>query len=306
MIELQDLAIFVKTVELENLTRTAEALGLPKSTVSRRLTRLEAHLGVQLLRRSTHSVTVTEQGGVFFEHSLRCLGVLRDGERAVQTRHLKPQGLIRVAVPAALDRALFGPLVAGFLANHPDVRIVSVLTNEKIDVLRDGYDLAIVSGALPQAESSLTATKVGSTQHGLFASPAYVEARGMPQTHVDLPRYDLLATGALDGRGQWRLEGRHDAVQVDFRPRLTCNDLMLLREAVLSGFGIAALPAFVAKHDLATGRLVEVLPDRRFPDEGFYAVFPRHQVMPVRLRAFIDHLVERLRPALTWDPSPRP
>lgn len=301
MVETGDLLVFTRVVELESLTRAATAMGVPKSTISRRLTRLEEKLGVRLLRRTTHGIVTTEQGGLFFEYASRCLGVLRDGTNAVQVGTTRPKGLLRISVPHELDRNLLAPMLSAYLEIYPDVRLVTVLSNETIDHFRDGFDLAIVADTLPLAEASLMTTKLGMTDYGLYAAPEYLERHGTPQSHVDLPRFDLLAWGTIDVKGQWRLTRGDDEVTVEFRPRLVCNDLMLLRQSVLSGLGIAPLPAYICKHELAEGRIIEVLPGWRPPGRSFYAVFPQQQAMPVRVRSFIDFLVERLRPTLSWD-----
>src|SRR4051812_7686099 len=151
VIETGDLLVFTKVVELESLTRAAQTLGLPKSTISRRLTRLEEKLGAQLLRRTTHGIATTEQGLVFYEYSARCLGVLRDGTNAVQVQHSHPKGLLRISVPHELDLGLLAPLLTEYLETYPDVRLVTVLSNETIDHFRDGFDLAIVADTLPLA-----------------------------------------------------------------------------------------------------------------------------------------------------------
>jgi DNA-binding transcriptional LysR family regulator len=301
MLQLNDLIAFSKIVELENLTKAGRLLGVPKSTISRRMTRLEEHLGAQLVRRSTHNITLTEQGALFYEYCQRCIGLLRDGERAIQNQHRNPQGLLRIVVPHELDRSVLGPLMTDYLEAYPDVRLVSVVANEQVELLRDGFDVAIVVGALPMAESSFIATKLGDAEYGIYAAPGYVERKGMPQSHIDLPRFDLMAWGEVDFRATWRLHNREDEVAVEFKPRLVCNDLMLLRQAVISGLGIAALPAFICKHDLAEGRILEVLPDWRTASTRFSAVFPNHQTVPSHVRALIDFLVERLRPTFSWD-----
>lgn len=301
MIETADLLVFTRVVELESLTRAASAMGVPKSTISRRLTRLEEKLGVRLLRRTTHGIVTTEQGVLFFDYATRCLGVLRDGTNAVQAGSKRLKGLLRISVPHELDRNLLAPMLSAYLETYPDMRLVTVLSNETIDHFRDGFDLAIVADTLPLAEASLMTTKLGTTDYGLYAAPEYLERHGSPQSHVDLPRFDLLAWGTIDLKGQWRLSRADDEVIVEFRPRLVCNDLMLLRQSVVSGLGIAPLPAYICKHELAQGRMVEVLPGWRPPGRSFYAVFPQQQAMPVRVRTFIDFLVERLRPTLSWE-----
>jgi LysR family transcriptional regulator, regulator for bpeEF and oprC len=139
----------------------------------------------------------------------------------------------------------------------------------------------------------------------VFGSPGYFERKGSPQNHVELPRFDLLASGTTDRRHKWTLhktiDGADQEVTVEFAPKLVCNDLILLRHAALSELGIASLPAFLCKHDLAEGRLVEVLPGWQTPDLSFFAVFADPKGVPVRVRSLIDYLVETLRPTLSWE-----
>ncbi|GAO80176.1 LysR substrate-binding domain-containing protein [Sphingopyxis sp. C-1] len=299
MLDLGDLQVFSKIVETESLTKAGQALGLPKSTVSRRISRLEENLGVQLLHRSTRSVTVTEDGAMFFEYCLRSLGVLRDGERALQNRQNVPRGVVKIAIPYVLGQSLIGPLLASFLDLYPDVRLVSVMTDDAVGLLRAGFDVALAVG--PFADSELVAVKLGVTECGLFGAPGYFERKGMPQNHVELPRFDLLATGTVDRRQRWPLHTETEQVTVEFSPRLVCNDLNLLRHAVRSELGIATLPAFLCKSDLAEGKLVEVLPGWQAPDMSFYALFADPKGVPVRVRSLIDYLTEKLRPTLSWE-----
>lgn len=299
MLDMGDLLVFTKVVETESLTKAGQLLGLPKSTVSRRLSRLEDHLGAQLLYRSTRSVTVTQDGALFFQYCLRSMGVLRDGERALQSHHSHPQGVVRIAIPYVLGQTLVAPLLADFLTVYPDVRLVSVLSDDVIHLLRSGFDLALAVG--PLADSDLVAVKLGTTECGAFGSPGYFERKGMPQNHVELPRFDLLAAGTTDRRHKWRLHNGKEEVTVEYLPKLVCNDLILLRHAVLSELGIASLPAFLCKSDLAEGRLIEVLPGWQTADMSFYALFSDPKTVPVRVRSLIDYLVEHLRPILSWD-----
>lgn len=299
MLDLGDLMVFTKVVETENLTRAGQLLGLPKSTVSRRLTRLEEHLGVQLLHRSTRAVTTTQEGQLFFEYCLRSMGVLRDGERALLNGRSTPHGVVRIAIPYVLGQSLIGPLLAEFLQQYPDVRLVSVLTDDAVGLLREGFDVALAVG--PFADSGLIAVKLGSTGCGAFGAPGYFERKGMPQNHAELPRFDLLATGSVDRRHRWTLHSADSEVSVEFTPRLLCNDLLLLRQAALSELGIANLPAFLCKRDLANGGLVEVLPGWQAADMHFFALFADPKGVPVRVRTLIDYLVEHLRPTLSWD-----
>ena len=299
MLDLGDLMVFAKVVETESLTRAGLQLGLPKSTVSRRVSRLEENLGVQLLNRSTRAVTATQDGALFFEYCLRSIGVLRDGERALQSRHSEPKGVVRIAIPYVLGGTLVAPLLARFLEDFPEVRLVSVLSDDAIALLRSGFDVALAVG--PLADSELVAVKLGHTECGLFGAPGYFERKGMPQNHVELPRFDLLACGAHDRRHRWILHDGGQEVAVDFAARLICNDLNLLRDATVAELGVATLPAFLCKHDLAEGRLIEVLPGWQTADMNFFAVFADPKGVPLRVRSLIDFMVEQLRPALSWD-----
>lgn len=299
MLDLGDLAVFAKVVETESFTQAGRLLGLPKSTVSRRIVRLERHLGAQLVNRSTRSVKVTENGALFFDYCLRSLGVLQDGERALQSLQKDPQGVIRIVTPPVLSQSLLGPLFAEFLLSYPDVHMINTVSDEGLAALRDACDLAITVG--PLADSGLIATKLGETECGVFAAPSYVERMGAPQGYVELTRFDLLAHGLADRRQKWSLSRGRDEVAIEFSPRFVSNDLHLLRQATIAGLGIARLPAFLCKHDLAEGRLVEILPDWRTPGLVFSAVFTDPRTVPARVRTLIDFLVERMRPRLSWD-----
>lgn len=299
MLDMGDLLVFTKVVETESLTKAGQVLGLPKSTISRRLTRLEDHLGVQLLFRSTRAVTVTQDGALFFQYCLRSMGVLRDGERALQSQQSHPQGVVRIAIPYLLGQTVLGPMLADFLNEYPDVRLVSVSSDSPVDLLRSGFDVAIAVG--PLTDSDLVAVKLGTTECGAFGAPLYFERKGKPQNHVELPRFDLLASGSVDRRCKWRLHDGTQEVTVEFLPKLVCNDLLQLRHAVLAQLGIASLPAFLCKTDLAQGRLVEVLPGWHTSDLSFYALFSDPKTVPVRVRSLIDYLVEHLRPVLSWE-----
>lgn len=299
MLDFGDLLVFTRVVEVQSLTRAGQLLGMPKSTVSRRISRLEAHLGAQLLIRNSRAVTVTPDGALFFEYCLRSLGVLRDGERALQSQQRQPQGIVKLAMPHALGQTLLAPMLGEFLELYPDLRVITSLAEDATRLLREGFDLAICPG--PLADSGLFAVRLGSSECGAFGAPAYFERKGMPQTHAELTRFDLLALGEVERSQRWVLnDGRHE-VAVSFTPRLICNDLLLLREAVLSGLGIANLPAFLCKQDLAEGRMIEILPGWRTEDVTFYAVFTDPKALPARVRALIDFMVERLRRRLSWE-----
>lgn len=299
MLNLEDLTAFMRVVETQSFTKAGEQLNLPKSTISRRVARLEQELGALLLQRSTRAVTVTEDGALFFEYCLRSVGLLRDGQRALRSQQRYPQGIIRIAIPHALSQSLLGSLFADFVAQYPDIRLLTVVSDDSIAMLRSGFDMAIAIGPLP--DSGLIATGLGSAECPLFCAHALAERMGLPQSHVELTRFDLLAIGSLDRPNRWLLQKGEERAAVEFSARFASNDLPMLRHATLAGLGIASLPAFLCKDDLAQGRLIEVLPGWHTANLEFQAVFSDPKGASVRVRKMIDFLVENLRGPLSWD-----
>lgn len=299
MLNLEDLTAFMKVVETESFTRAGEQLNLPKSTISRRVARLEQELGTLLLQRSTRAVTVTEDGALFFEYCLRSVGLLRDGERALRSQQRHPSGIIRIAIPQALSETLLGSLFADYVKDYPDIRLLTVVSDDSIAMLRSGFDMAIATGPLP--DSGLISTGLGSAECPLFCAHSLAERAGLPQSHVELTRFDLLAIGTLERRNRWLLQKGEESAVVEFGARFASNDLPMLRQATLAGLGIASLPAFLCKGDLARGDLIEVLPGWHTPSLQFHAVFDDSTGASKRVRSMIDFLVENMRGPLSWD-----
>lgn len=293
VLDLGDLLVFSKIVETGNLSRAGRLLGVPKSTVSRRLARLEDRLGVALFQRNSRAVTVTDDGALFFEYCKRSIGILHDGERVLQSRQDNLEGVLRMAMPRDLGPTVLAPLLAEFLASCPGLRLIAEIRDDPVTCLAQGFDLAVAPG--PLADSGLIATRLGTSAAGLYGAPIYFERKGMPQSRLDLDRFDLLAATSV---GRWPLRGKEGEIAFEFRPRLVCPDLMMLRAMAVAGLGIAALPAFLCHEAVGAGTLRPVLPGWTLPPRSWFAVFPDRQTLPSRLRMLIDFLVEMLRPAL--------
>lgn len=293
MLDLGDLLVFSKIVETGNLSRAGRLLGVPKSTISRRLARLENRLGVALFQRSTRAVTVTDDGALFFEYCKRSIGILHDGERALQDRQDNLEGIVRIAIPRDLGPTLLAPLLVDFLTACPGLRLIAEICDDPIASLARGYDLAIAPG--PLADSGLIATRLGTSAASLYGAATYFERKGMPQSRLDLDRYDLLAATAV---GRWPLRGQEGEIAFGFRPRLVCPDLLMLRAMAVAGLGIAGLPTFLCRESVDAGTLQPVLPGWTLPPRSWFAVFSDRQALPSRLRMLIDFLVETVRPAL--------
>ncbi len=292
MIDLNDMAIFAKLVDQGGFSAAGRALGLPKSRISRRLARLEDRLGVRLLERTTRTMRVTEVGEVFYR---RCKRVQEEAEYAgISVSRLleAPRGRLRVGASVLTGQNLLSPFLAEFMTRHPEVQLEVVLSNRRIDILEEGFDLLVRVGRLE--DSSLIAKRLGESRLFLYASPAYLERRGTPADPDGLVNHDCLAMNDTQSPTQWRLIGRKETRTVTIRPRAAINDFPSLRQVVLDGGGIAVLPAYLCAETERLGRLVRVLPDWSPPPVEFHALYPSHRGATPKVRVFLDFLGEKI------------
>lgn len=285
--------IFVSVVETGTLTGAAERLGLGKSVVSRRLTELEADLGVSLIQRTTRRLNLTESGRAYYA---RCVAILADVEEAeaeVSLAHGALRGSLKVALPQAFGLLHLAPLLLAFMKQHPDVRLELDFNDRQIDLMQDGFDLAIRIATLE--DSSLIARRLAPIPHQLAASPGYLAQNGSPGTAAELVRHDGLAYSNVRDPGLWSYrapDGQPGQVRVPVRLAASSGEFLL--QAAIAGEGLVLLPAFYMHAALRSGELVEVLADHRWPEPAAYAVYPPTRHLSNRARTFIDFLVEHL------------
>lgn len=284
---LPDLDVLVAVVEGGSLTAAAERLGVPRPTLSRRLSRLEAELGTRLVQRSTRSLSLTEAGQELYRHARPIVDAIETATTSVRARDAVPRGLLRLSMPPGGD-ALFGQMLAAFLAEHPQVRLEVHSTTRHVDLVAEGFDLAIRAGQT--LHPSLVARKLADTHLLPVASPAYLARRGRPAEPADLAEHDCLV-GFERGETPQRRWPLRDGGAVPVRGRLACNDLQVLVQACRADMGIALLPDTFVADDLATGRLERVLADEVGIRGQLALVFPERRLMLPRVRAFIDHVV---------------
>lgn len=293
MFDLNDVRLFTKAVEFGSLSSAAKTLGVPKSTASRSLARLEDQLGAALLQRSPRRLSLTEAGRQFYSDAIRILGEVDEAVDAVSRLRAGPRGLLRVSTTVTVGQALLAPLLPAFLERYPEMRIAIELTTRPVDLIGDQVDLVIQVG--PLEDSALRARRLGHTDVWLCASPSYLARHGRPEKVADLARHDVLDWPWPDAPHEWTLLGAGGEESVRVTPRLTANDGSVLRHAVLAGTGIAWLAPFLCMEDVRAGRLVRLLPDWRRDPFEIHAVFPAQREISPKLRAFVDFLVERLR-----------
>ncbi len=287
--DLNDLMIFTQVVDLGSFTAAADALAVPKSTVSRRVSRLESEFGVRLLQRTTRKLSLTDAGQSLYDRGVRIRSDFEAAQQLVAELHEEPRGRLRVTAP--VEFPAFPRLVTDFLTRWPKVQMDLDLTNRRVDVVKQGFDLAVRAGEL--ADSSLIANKLGDRRRILVASPTYLADRGAPQTIDDLQTHDCIVFGPWWSGASWALTGPNGIVKVPITGRLAVNHLDAVRHAALEGYGIALLPTDWVDGDLAAERLGTVLPEASPPKTAIWAVYPSRKHVPPAVRVFVDFLKER-------------
>ncbi|QAT86511.1 LysR family transcriptional regulator [Corallococcus coralloides] len=286
--DLNELLVFARVVQAGSFTAAAKALRMPKSTVSRKVSELEERVGAQLLQRTTRTLHLTEVGRAYYAHCERIVAEAEAAELAVTRLQAGPHGLLRVTTPLSVN--FLAPLVARFMEQYPEVQLELLCTDRAVDLMEEGFDLAVRAGKLP--DSSLMARRLGDIERVVVASPEYLEARGAPRVPSDLAKHDCLFFGkALEGN-VWTLHAPGRAVEVKVAGRLAVNEPDMLHAVALAGSGIALLPGLNCMEDVGNGRLQRVLPDWSSTGAPVHAVYPptRHHVPKVM--AFVDFLRE--------------
>ncbi len=286
--------LFVRVVEAGGFTAAARELGVPKSTVSRQIARLEDRLGVRLLERTTRALRTTEVGQAFYERCGRIVGDLAEAEAAVTQAQVVPQGTLRVSAPLTFGYLFLGDLVAAFMVAYPDVQVEVHLSDRKVDLIEEGYDLAIRAGTL--SDSSMIARRLGSAESVLCASPAYLEAHGTPATPDDLKHHACLLY-EYQSPSSWRVGD----VTVPVSGRLVSNNGDILRAAAVAGLGIVNAPRFIVARELVEGRLVSILQEHLRQNAGIWAIYPHNRHLSAKVRAFVDFAVDYFGEVAPWE-----
>jgi len=295
MNDLNDLYYFVQVVDHGGFAPASRALDIPKSKLSRRIGQLEERLGVRLLNRSSRHFSVTEIGREYYERCVAMLVEAEAAEQVIEQVRAEPRGIVRMSCPVALLNFQFGALLARFMAAHPLVELHLEGTSRRVDLIAEGFDLAIRVRVPPLEPTDLVMRKLDESTQCLVAAPALAPGRlGSPADLHGLPSLDL---GPARRDHQWRLEAAADGrtAAITHHPRLVTDDMVALREAALAGVGVVQLPTMMIREDLEAGRLVPVLPDWRPPAGIIHAVFPSRRGLLPSVRALLDFLTAQCR-----------
>jgi DNA-binding transcriptional LysR family regulator len=291
-VEPNDLALFARVVESGSFSQAAQRANLPKSTVSRRIALLETRLGERLLQRTTRKLMLTEFGASLLEHARKVVEEVEAAGALVQHRQLAPSGRLRISMPGDFANLGMTDMLASFVERYPAISLELDLSPRRVDLVGENFDIAIRMGDLPD-DSSLHARRVALEEMALYASPAYIERRGMPQHPDDLLQHELLCLGSRSGGAQvWQLTKGKTVWQRDLPSRLIANSPDLLARMACAGTGIAASSALFAEGPMETGELVRVLPEWSLPEVTGWAVFPGRRLMPAKTRVFLDMMEE--------------
>ncbi len=286
-------AMFVQIATAGGVTAAATALKLPKSSVSRGLTQLEADLGAELVVRGSRSFRLTDAGDAFFQAAAKGLATLSDARDEIRRGREEPRGLVRVAAPASAVTAFVGPVVAQFIARHPQVNVELSVTGRQVDPVRDGFDLVIAFGKLK--DSSAKVRSIGGMETGVFATPDYLREHGTPTRPFELARHACILRSTSGTKDRWRLSGPGGTVVVPVEGRIRVDDLVGAFAAAAAGAGLALLPVHLPSgYD---GTLVRVLPDHAVRGESLHLLYAGQRHVPLGVKLLCDAIMDHAQHA---------
>lgn len=306
MQDLNDLYYFCQVVDQGGFSAAARALDIPKSRLSRRISQLEERLGVRLLQRTTRRLRLTTAGERYLHYCREMTASAHAAEEAILQLQSQPAGPVVISCPISIAQQLLAPLLPEFMALWPKVTVRMLATNRRVDLIREGVDLALRVRTRLDTEAEFVVRQLGMASGMLVASPAYLQSHGVPESPEALPQHLTLSFNDPQTEVVWALhhlngEERHITVN----PRLSCNDFIVLAEAAERGCGIALLPSAVVQEGLQRGTLVPVLPEWRLPEGIVHCIYPSRRGMIPAVRALLDFLFERL-PSSYERPGSRP
>ena len=295
MQDLNDLVYFAEVVDRGSFAAAGRALGLPKSRLSRRVAELEARLGVRLLQRTTRKLSLTAVGEQYHRHCVAMREDAQAAQDAVAQAQTEPRGTIRVACPVTLAQTTLGPILPQFLARYPQVRIDMRVSNRVVDLVEEGFDVALRVRPTLDDSGSLVVKNFGLTRTLLVASPAQLARQGRPSTWAELQTLDTVSMSTVGEAATWQLLGPDGTAHAfQHQPRYVADDLLTLKFAVLAGVGMCALPDYMCADELRDGRLVQVMPGWAPRPGIFHAVFPSRRGLLPAVRRFLDFLGEAI------------
>jgi len=288
MLDYNDMAVYAEVVKEGSFTAAAKKLGIPKSNVSRRISRLEKNLGTRLLVRTTRKIHTTEIGKTYFQYCERMLEEAQNANLAASRLQEIPRGKLRISVSVTVGQALLSNIIAEYMEEFPEVNVELILTNRRVDIIEEGFDLLIRVGQLE--DSTLIVKRVGTAKLFAYASPKYIKKKGITSDVENLLEYDLLIMSDSDLSKILNTK--------KYSSRMVVNDFYTLRRVTLDGIGISILPSYMCAEDVKQGNLVRIRTESTPLNINFYALYPSYRGITPKLSSFLDFLVKRFSPLL--------
>lgn len=290
--DLNEVAVFIKVVQTGSFSQAAQALGMPNSTVSFKVSSLEKRLGMTLIQRTTRKLNITLAGQAYFKRCLQGLEEIQAAEAEMASIQKEPQGLLRITAPIELGSSVLPELISEYTRKFPKVRVEMILSGRHVDLLAENVDLAIRASELK--DSSLIAKKIGSVYFAPLASTKYLKIKGVPHHPRDLKNHSCLHFTPL-GLNEWKLVGSKGNLTLPIEAKTIVDDLAMLKLLTLKGDGIALLPTHLCYDDVQSGKLVRILPEWRTVLTPVHFVYPAQRYVTPKLSAFIDMATETLK-----------
>lgn len=295
--DLNDMMVFLAVVETGSFTLAAERLGIPKANVSRKVSRLEKHLNITLLERSTRSQHLTEAGKRYLVHCKRIHEELDLAASCVSELLHSYSGSLKVGASVATGQQILKPALAKFMHQYPDLKVQLNLVNRRVNFIEEGFDVVIRIGQLD--DSSLVGKKLGRVTRRLFASPSYIAKHGIPKELGDLKKHQLLIMNPLNNDLKLNLvSNQGNTASIDCKPRLLLDDFAMLKQSLVDGLGIGVLPDYMSMEHTKLGELMNVLPEWGMEAVDVYALYPRNRAKIPKVKAFLDFVVDLYGEAL--------
>jgi DNA-binding transcriptional LysR family regulator len=288
---LASMKVFVAVVDAGSFAAAADRLDMSRAMASKHVINLEDHLGTRLLNRTTRRLSATEAGSAYYERAVQIISDVMEAEQVAGHLSAVPRGTLKITMPLTFGQHRLGPVIAGYVSRYPEVRLDISLSDRKLDLVEEGFDLAIRVGSLP--ESGLIARKLGGDHSIVCASPAYLKKHGTPKTPEALAGHSCLVYTYTNSGDEWRLKSKNREVSIRVDGSITADNGDMLRLAALNGAGLIFQPLFIVSEDLQAGRLVRVLPDFASTELGIYAIYPSRKHLSAKVRTFVDFLVDR-------------
>lgn len=296
---LDGIAAFARVVDSGSFSAAARRLDMSKSAVSAHVQQLEGRLGIRLLNRTTRRLSLTEAGAAYYQHCARILAEAEAGQQAATALQREPRGTLRISAPVSFGWMHVAPAVPAFLKRYPDLSLDIRLSAAHVDLVEEELDLAIRIGVLEQ--SALVIRKLAPSRRVVCAAPAYLKERGVPKVPGDLSNHNCLCNYLPTWGNEWWLTGKDGNIRVTVNGSFRANSAEMVRAAALAGIGIAALPTWAVYEELRSGKLRRVLTAWEAPVSMIYAVYPGNRLMAVKIRKFVDHLVQCIGRTPYWE-----